>query len=438
MPRRFLAALPLALALPSCAPAPPPAAESPPPPAATATTPPGAVGSVPPELLQALAPLPELVTEYGQKLQVPGLFVGVVFGPTLATQVGYGYADVEAKTPVDANTIFRVGSITKTFTAEAILKLRDERKVSLDDPAEKYLPELSQVRYPTAQSPRITIRHLLTHTSGLPRDGGFKADRTDRDVTESEVLAPLKDLKLERTPGMEYAYSNYGFSLLGLIVARASNSSYRDYLRTAFFEPLELRSAGFDPVALPSEHLAQSYQRGSGGAFVKDASYGHLGASEADGGLYLSGYDLGHYLGFQLGMYPEGAGGSAILSVGTRREARSPGGILELSGGGGGADGGSGIKMALVNGIGLGWHVARACDAVHVVHHHGFVDHHASDAAFLPEHGVGVVILANSAPTDLSELRGRVIELMLKSGVLPRADAGSGAGPRGTPACGVN
>ena len=116
----------------------------------------------------------------------PGLAFGIVVDGKLVHTGNYGYTDIEKKIPVTSSSLFRIASMSKSFTAMAILKLRDEGKLNLDDPAARYIPELKTQKYPTADSPPITIRHLLTHGAGFPEDNPW-GDRQLAD-TDKEFL----------------------------------------------------------------------------------------------------------------------------------------------------------------------------------------------------------------------------------------------------------
>src|SRR5690606_11229156 len=143
---------------------------------------------------------------------------------------GYGMRDPARGLPVETDTVFGVGSISKTITALAILKLRDEGRLALDRPAAEILPELSRLSYPTADSPAITIRQLLTHTSGLPRMGNFP-EYPSTPPSRAEFLATLEGMALERPPGERRHYSNLGVQLLGPIVEAAAGVDHRTYTR---------------------------------------------------------------------------------------------------------------------------------------------------------------------------------------------------------------
>src|SRR6476661_2490078 len=126
--------------------------------------------SAPGPLTAGFAAVDRLMKEYAVQAHAPGAAWGVVVNGQLAHTGVVGYRDLAAKAPVDADTVFRIASMTKSFTAMSILKLRDEGKLSLDDPAERYVPELKGLKYPTSDSPKITVRHLLSHAEGFPED----------------------------------------------------------------------------------------------------------------------------------------------------------------------------------------------------------------------------------------------------------------------------
>ena len=139
----------------------------------------------------AFADIDRLFAEFAKTAHVPGAAWGIVIDGELAHSGAAGVRDVATKAPVDADTVFRIASMTKSFTAMAILKLRDEGKLSLDDPAERYVPELKGLRYPTTDSPRITIRHLLSHSEGFPEDNPWG----DQQLSESEARAVAHDAR---------------------------------------------------------------------------------------------------------------------------------------------------------------------------------------------------------------------------------------------------
>ena len=177
-------------------------------------------------LESAFSDIDRLFTDFIKTAHVPGAAWGLIIDGELAHAGAAGVRDVVSNARVDADTVFRIASMTKSFTAMAILRLRDEGKLSLDDPAERYVPELKTLRYPTSDSPRITIRHLLTHSEGFPEDNPW-GDQQLSETEESFTRMLRGGIPFSTAPGTAYEYSNYGFAILGRIVSAVSRQSYR-------------------------------------------------------------------------------------------------------------------------------------------------------------------------------------------------------------------
>lgn len=161
---------------------------------------------------------------------MPGIGYGVIVDGKLVHLGTHGVRDVGRKAPVDTSSVFRIASMTKSFTALAILQLRDAGRLSLDDPAERFVPELRALRYPTSDAPRITIRQLLTHSEGFPEDnpwGDQQLAATDRQMS----AMMRRGIPFSTVPGTAYEYSNYGFAILGRIIANVSGVPYPRYIQ---------------------------------------------------------------------------------------------------------------------------------------------------------------------------------------------------------------
>ena len=193
------------------------------------------------------------VRDLMQKYAIPGGAVALVRDGKLIYARGFGYADLENKTPVQPDALFRIASVSKTLTGAAIMKLVEEGKLKLDDRVAPFIAHLTPAPGATVD-PRweqITIRHLLTHTGGWDRNkpnGGF--DPIDRPAIAAAVVnapAPassetliryMKGLPLDFNPGEKFAYSNFGFIVLGRVIERASGMPYKEYVRTRVLEPV--------------------------------------------------------------------------------------------------------------------------------------------------------------------------------------------------------
>ena len=168
---------------------------------------------------------------------VPGLTIAVRKGNASFVRA-YGVFDRETNVPVLFDSVFQIASVSKQFTAAAIMRLVEEGKLSVDDQARKFLPELD------ARFDAITIRHLLNHTSGV-RDYNAQLQSAYVPKTQQEIFALITSGPPLFTPGSEYQYSNSGYFLLGMILERVSARSYPQYLRETFFEPLGLQQTSY-------------------------------------------------------------------------------------------------------------------------------------------------------------------------------------------------
>jgi CubicO group peptidase (beta-lactamase class C family) len=242
--------------------------------------------------LCALAPAQDIaarIDEYIQAHLKMGQFNGAVLvardGKVIVSK-GYGMANVELDVPNSPRTKFRLGSVTKQFTALAIAQLAERGKLSLDDPASKYVPAAHD------SWNKVTIRHLLTHTSGIPSFTGFpdypkfKLEKT----TPAQVIARFKDKLLEFEPGEKFAYSNSGYYLLGHIVEKASGMSYEAYLKQNIFNPLDMNDSGEDSNTAVIKRRATGYTRK--GASWANADYIDMTIPGGAGALYSTVEDL--------------------------------------------------------------------------------------------------------------------------------------------------
>ena len=190
--------------------------------AAAAQAPQPSAATMPaPTMEQVLREADERFATFQREAPSPGVVWGVVRDGRLVHVGGYGASAPTGGTPIAANTLFRIASMSKAFTALAILKLRDEGRLRLDDLAEQHIPEMRGWRYPTADAPRIRVRDLLAHIGGLVTDDPW-GDR-QQVLTPAEFTAIIANQPpMTRTPRLAMEYSNYGYALLGRIVTNAS------------------------------------------------------------------------------------------------------------------------------------------------------------------------------------------------------------------------
>lgn len=229
------------------------------------------------------AKIDEFIKAEMQKQKIPGVSLAVIRDGQIVYAKGYGYANVEHQIPVKPETIFQSGSVGKQFTAMAVMVLVEEGKINLDDKISKYFtdapPEWSNV----------TVRHLLTHTSGMtdyPKDFNFRAD-----YTEDDIYKIIKATPLGFKPGEKWAYSNLGYVTLGILINRVSGKFYGDFLKERVFNPLGMTTARIISEADIVPNRAAGY------ALVKGELKNQMWVSPslnttADGALYLSVLDM--------------------------------------------------------------------------------------------------------------------------------------------------
>lgn len=199
---------------------------------------------------------------------------------------GYGMANVELDVPNMPQTVFRLGSITKQFTAMAIMMLAERGKLNVNDPACKYLTDC-----PVAWQP-MTVKNLLTHTAGVPNYTSFPdfAKVAVLPTTNAAMIAQLRDKPLEFAPGEKFAYSNSGYYLLGAIIERASGKPYAEFLQENIFTPLGMKQTGYDSPLRIIKNRAAGYAR-RGGEIV-NAAYMDMTIPYAAGALDSTTGDL--------------------------------------------------------------------------------------------------------------------------------------------------
>ena len=227
----------------------------------------------------------QIVTSY----VTSGKFMGSVLvarGDQILLNKGYGSANLEWNIPNDPSTKFRLGSLTKQFTAASILLLEERGKLSVSDPVKKYLPDA-----PAAWD-KITLYNLLTHTSGIPSFTGFPdyAESEPFATTPANLVARFRDKPLEFEPGTKWNYSNSGYALLGYLIEKVSGESYADFVQKNIFTPLGMKDSGYDSASAIIPHRASGYVAGPQGR--ENAGFIHMSVPFAAGALYSTTEDL--------------------------------------------------------------------------------------------------------------------------------------------------
>ncbi len=233
------------------------------------------------------AAIDELVTDFARNRQFNGTVLVAEDGRVIHKKA-YGFANFELQVPVEIDTKYRIASITKQFTSMAIMRLVERGKLRLDGSLADYLPD-----YPQPTGSQVTIHHLLTHTSGIPSYTdipGFRQHRVRDPYAPRELVKFFQDSSLQFTPGSDFAYSNSGYCLLGVIIENVTGKSYAKALQDEIFTPLGLKNSGYDVSAALLTKRAAGYQ--SSNERIENAPYIDMSIPYAAGSLYSTVEDL--------------------------------------------------------------------------------------------------------------------------------------------------
>lgn len=367
-------------------------------------------------LRQHIPLLQQLFRDYAQKNNIPGLSFAVVVGDSMLTSGNFGYANISTQQPVSDSTQFRIASMSKSFTAMAVLKLRDEGKLQLDDPVERYIPLMRDQRYPSADAPPITIRHLMTHGAGFPEDNPW-GDRQLAD-TDAEFMAFLKEgISFSNPPGVQYEYSNLGFALLGKLITEVSGKPYQQYIREAILQPLQMGHTTWEYADVAPDMLAHGYrwinESWEEQALLHDAPDGSWGAM---GSMISSVQEFSRYMRFHLSAWPPSSlsekGPVKRSSVremhhpwrfnGLNPNYRYPGGRV--------------CAITSAYGYGLRW--LYDCEERVMVSHSGGLPGFGSHWMILPDYGIGIVALANRTYAPMSSINMQAIDTLIRLATL--------------------
>lgn len=368
------------------------------------------------KIRQVLPAVEKAFKAYVEKNHIPGTVYGVVVDDKLVFSGQIGFTNLERKEPVRNTSLFRIASMSKSFTAMAIVKLRDEGKLALTDPVVKHLPELKKLHALTTDAPQPTILNLLTMTAGFPEDNPW-GDRQLED-TDAEFLEFLKGgLSFSTVPSSGYEYSNLGYAMLGRIVTQVSGMPYQKYIAEQIFKPLGMTQTFWEYEGLPAHLLALGYR-------WEDEQWKlepmlHDGAYGAMGGLITSMEDFSKYMAFHLSAWPARndpeKGPIKRSSVREMQQMLAP--RLQPT-----AVDAAGKPCPAMIGYGYGLSVRKDCQGMTRVSHSGGLPGFGSNHVFLPEYGIGVIAFSNRTYAPASAITAEVLQnLVQESGVQPRS-----------------
>ena len=364
----------------------------------------------------------EMYKKHAEINNYPGYAYGIVLDGKLIYTGSGGFTDINInkKVPFTPQSMFRIASMTKSFTAMAILKLRDEGKLRLDDPCDLYIPEIKS-EHLTLDSPPITIRDLLMHASGFPTDDPW-ADRKLQE-NEEQLITLLKTKTSFSSPcGTTFEYSNLGYTILGYLIKKISGISFQEYIHTAICQPLGIKSY-WEYADIPEAQLVHGYS-------FKDEKWEnepllHDGVFGAMGGLITSIDSFGRYIAAHQEAWParddKELGPIKRSSI---REMHQPWKFIKLETNFK-YDCGNECSLMSAYGYGLKW--LRDSLGRIFIGHRGGLPGFGSSWFFLPEYGLGIVSFANltyadTTKIDLDILNKLIIEAKLQPRQLPPSD----------------
>ena len=320
----------------------------------------------------------------------PAIAYGVVVDNQLIYANAVGYSNLEKKIPANSKSRFRIASMTKSFTAMSILRLRDEGKLQLSDPVAKYIPEAASLTYPTTDAKPVTVFNLLTMSAGFPEDNPW-GDRQLSDTDEELIDLVKNGISFSTNPNSQFEYSNLGYGLLGKIVSVVSGQRYQDYVIEKILRPLGMDDCEFEYEKIPAEKLALGYRwednQWKPEALLKDGAYASMG------GMICTIDDFAKYMSFLLTSWPSrNADEVGPVKRSSAREMQRPwifrglapnfkthtGELCPRTGG---------------YGFGLGWR--QDCHGTVAVSHSGGLPGFGSVHILMTDLGIGVVAFSN-------------------------------------------
>lgn len=338
---------------------------------------------------------------------VPGVAYGVLVDGQLIHSRGIGTTTIGRDTAPTCDTIFRIASMTKSFTAAVVLQLRDEGLLRLDDHVASHVPALQT-------GPPIMLRQLLTMSAGFPSDDPWGDRQQDLDLRHfAEFLRGGQSFAWKT--GTQFEYSNLGYGILGRVITNVTGQEYRDAVRSRLLEPMGMTSTGFDVDELPAERLATGYERRDDG-FVEEPFAGY-GALASMGGLFSSVRDLITWVdGFARAFGAREQDVDHPLSLASRLEMQQAQRAIEPELRWTSIDT---LPTAIVTGYGFGLFVRTDLELGKVVAHSGGYPGFGSHMRWHPASGIGVVVLGNRTYFPAADIGEQMMRTLVRGHAPP-------------------
>lgn len=307
---------------------------------------------------------------------VPGASVVVVHGESAVYTKGFGITSVEKPRPVDENTVFVLASVSKSFTALGVLLLRDNGIIDIDKPVVKYLPDFSLAD--SSASSKITVRHLLTHTSGIPGSLAEPQGYFNGSDAMTDMVKDLSGLKLYNPPGKSFEYSNLNYFLLGAVIEAVTGQKFENYMAQAVFAPVGLEHTTLDQDK--AEEWGRAYGHQPVFGQVVERSMPVFRSAAPAGWVMSNAKDMGRWLSLFLndGMLD----GKQLVKSDTIREMITPATYYN--------------KDGHTVGYGMGWLVDTDANGIKRIWHGGDTPSFCADMMILPDYSTGVTAVINS------------------------------------------
>lgn len=366
------------------------------------------------EKIRAFLPvIDKMYKDYALQKHFPGIAFGIVVDDQLLYAGSAGYTNLSGKIPVGPASLFRIASMSKSFTAMAILRLRDEGKLKLDDPVGLYIPALNDIQLLTRDAPSITVRDLLTHSAGFPEDNPW-GDR-QLDIAHDAFVAMLqKGVSFSNAPGIVYEYSNMGFAMLGEIIRVVSGMSYQEYITNTILKPLGMDHTVWEYTKAPGGLLAHGYRRHNNN--WQEEELLHDGVYGAMGGLITSIDDFSKYMAFHLSAWPpRNDSETGPVKRSSVREMQQGWRFSNLDdqftypGG---------RNCAMVNSYGYGLRISMDCTGRRFAGHTGGLPGFGSQWVIMPDYGIGVVVCGNLTYARMSAVNWAVLDTLISGAAL--------------------